>query len=151
MSRPEAQSYSAMVWRQFRKNRRAIASLYGILALVIVALLADFIANDKPYTVVVDGHRHFPILIDYGVRLGVVSWPDELRDKDYRQWAGGAAWFPPIPYLPRQADLSEEAFSPPSVRHWLGTDQLGRDVASGMVHGTRISLTIGLVVTAIQL
>src|SRR6185369_13157973 len=34
---------------------------------------------------------------------------------------------------------------------WLGTDQLGRDVASGLVHGARISLTIGLVVTFIQL
>ncbi len=145
------QSYLALVWRQFRKNRRAMVSLYVIAALVVVALCADFIANDKPYTAVVGGHRYFPILRDYEARLGVAAWPEELRDVDFRQIRDGGAWYPPIPYLPRRADLSEEAFSPPSRRHWLGTDQLGRDVASGLVHGARISLTIGLVVTFIQL
>ena len=41
-------------------------------------------------------------------------------------------------------------FEPPSRAHWLGTDGLGRDVAAGMIHGIRISLSIGLVVVAIQ-
>jgi peptide/nickel transport system permease protein len=74
-----------------------------------------------------------------------------LREADFKTLKNDGALFPPIPYMPRRADLSEESFSPPTSRHWLGTDQLGRDVASGMVHGARISLTIGLVVTAIQL
>src|SRR4029077_18472257 len=56
-----------------------------------------------------------------------------------------------IPYSPSRADLSQEAFAPPSARHWFGTDQLARDVASGMVHGARISLTVGIVVVTIQL
>ena len=34
---------------------------------------------------------------------------------------------------------------PPSVRHWLGTDDLGRDVFAGVVHGSRLSLLVGLV------
>ena len=34
---------------------------------------------------------------------------------------------------------------PPSARHWLGTDDLGRDVFSGVVHGSRLSLLVGLV------
>jgi len=144
-------SYRALVWREFRKNRRALASLYGILALLAVAVFADLIANDMPYYVVVNGRTYYPILIDYGCWFGLMSWPEELRGVDFKKLQAEHELFPPIPFKPRRADLREESFSPPSERHWLGTDQLGRDVASGMVHGARVSLTIGVVVAVIQL
>jgi peptide/nickel transport system permease protein len=38
---------------------------------------------------------------------------------------------------------------PPSTAHWLGTDQLGRDVLSRMIYGARISLLIGTVVVGL--
>jgi peptide/nickel transport system permease protein len=34
---------------------------------------------------------------------------------------------------------------PPSARHWLGTDDLGRDLLSDVLHGSRVSLLVGLV------
>ena len=37
---------------------------------------------------------------------------------------------------------------PPSAEHWMGTDELGRDFYSRLVHGTRISLFVGVVGTA---
>ena len=40
---------------------------------------------------------------------------------------------------------------PPSRAHWLGTDDLGRDVFARLVHGARISLLVGLVVSAASL
>ncbi len=40
---------------------------------------------------------------------------------------------------------------PPSERHWLGTDQLGRDVFARVVYGARVSLTVGLVVALASL
>src|SRR5215467_1478533 len=38
---------------------------------------------------------------------------------------------------------------PPSAAHWLGTDQLGRDVLSRMIYGARISLLIGTVIVGL--
>lgn len=43
------------------------------------------------------------------------------------------------------------AFRPPSVEHWFGTDDSGRDVFSRIVFGARDSLTIGVTATLIGL
>ena len=51
-----------------------------------------------------------------------------------------APWIAPDP---NRIDL-ESVLAPPSSAHWLGTDGLGRDVASRLVHGARISLLVGL-------
>ena len=40
---------------------------------------------------------------------------------------------------------------PPSRAHWLGTDDLGRDILSRLIFGARISLAVGLVVQAVIL
>lgn len=41
-----------------------------------------------------------------------------------------------------------ETFAPPSAAHWMGTDQLGRDIVSRAMYGARISLAIALIVVA---
>ncbi len=52
------------------------------------------------------------------------------------------------PYDPLAQALGSR-LEPPSPEHWLGTDQLGRDIASRLVYGARISLVIGIVVVAL--
>ena len=54
------------------------------------------------------------------------------------------------PYPPDAIDLSRR-LTPPGPSHVLGTDDLGRDVLSRMLHGTRVSLTVGLLATALSL
>jgi peptide/nickel transport system permease protein len=59
------------------------------------------------------------------------------------------ALFAPViaPYDPLAQDLAQR-LRPPSSEHWLGTDSLGRDIASRILYGARISLIIGVVVVA---
>lgn len=60
--------------------------------------------------------------------------------------AGGAGT--PIPFGPNQIAL-EERLLPPGGNHLLGTDDLGRDVLARMIHGARVSLTVGIVATLV--
>lgn len=59
------------------------------------------------------------------------------------------------PYEPNRMVPTEEGppmrWQPPSSRHWLGTDSIGRDVLSRMIFGGRVSLLIGVVATAITI
>lgn len=47
------------------------------------------------------------------------------------------------PYAPIAQDVPS-ALQPPSVAHWLGTDNYGRDILSRIIHGARVDLQIGL-------
>ena len=52
------------------------------------------------------------------------------------------------PYDPNAISLDpnlSQIFQPPSLEHWMGTDALGRDVFSRMLHGARVSLWVGFV------
>lgn len=44
----------------------------------------------------------------------------------------------------------DTALQPPSPAHWLGTDDLGRDVFAQLVHGARVSLVVGLAVALVS-
>ncbi len=57
---------------------------------------------------------------------------------------------PSLTQDPYAQDLSQ-ALEGPSARHWLGTDQLGRDMLARLVLGARLSLLIGLGATAFGL
>jgi peptide/nickel transport system permease protein len=68
--------------------------------------------------------------------------------------AGGTALLSSMgvnwPYDPNLTSL-EQKLLPPSASHWLGADNLGRDVLSRMLHGASISLTVGLIAVAVSL
>ncbi|MBC7082351.1 MAG: ABC transporter permease [Firmicutes bacterium] len=54
------------------------------------------------------------------------------------------------PYDPLAPSL-EDRLSPPSAAHWLGTDDLGRDILSRIIFGARVSLQVGILAVALAL
>jgi peptide/nickel transport system permease protein len=62
--------------------------------------------------------------------------------------AGSASFI--APYDPGKTEVSMK-LKPPSLQHYLGTDQLGRDVFSRMLFGSRVSLSVGFVAVAISI
>jgi peptide/nickel transport system permease protein len=54
------------------------------------------------------------------------------------------------PYDPGKTEVSMK-LKAPSFQHLLGTDQLGRDIFSRMLYGSRISLSVGFVAVAISI
>ena len=54
------------------------------------------------------------------------------------------------PYDPLQVDLAHIK-EPPGPAHWMGTDRLGRDVLSRVIHGARFSLGISIIATLVSL
>ncbi len=153
-------SYFALVTRQFRRNKLAMAGFWALAALVVIALLADFIANDRPLLMSYDGKIYSPVLQGYLVDMGLSQWPADFRNKKFKllvemdnhhepeerkiDWV----LFPIIPYSPNDYDL-DYIITPPSLEHWAGTDDTGRDLMSRLIYGTRISLSIGLVAVSI--
>jgi len=142
------QSFWSLVRHQYKKNRVAVYALYVVYFLFAVAILADVLANDKPLYANYKGTVYFPVFKQYLVDLSLDHWSPDLVIADWKglEKSGdlkNAVW-PPIRYSESNEDL-ENALTPPSSKHLLGTDGIGRDVLSGMIHGSRIALSIGFV------
>ncbi|MBZ9769657.1 MULTISPECIES: nickel transporter permease [unclassified Mesorhizobium] len=86
-----------VAWRRFSANRLALVGMLIIIALLVVAALADVLA----------------------------------------------------PYSPTVGDLKNARLLPPGAAHWFGTDDLGRDIYSRIVYGSRWTLYVVILVAII--
>jgi len=137
-------------WRRFRKNPLALGGGLIICFLIFLALFADVLSNNQPLVMKYHGEVYFPVFRTYLVKTGVLSWPSDLLNVDFKKLDYDWAVFPPIPYTATNIDLAHPLM-PPSVQHWLGTDEIGRDVLAGIIHGSRYSLSVGLVAVGIYI
>jgi microcin C transport system permease protein len=140
----------------FRANRRGFWSLWIFLALFVLSLFAEFIANDRPLVVAYAGRLYFPVLADYPETTFGGEFPTEAdyRDPYMRQRIAEHGWavWPPIPFRDQTINyaLAKPAPSPPDAVDWLGTDDQGRDVLARLIYGFRISVLFGLALTILS-
>lgn len=117
---------------------------FAFLFLVFVAaIFAPLLANDLPYLYIDNkGVMHFPVFENDNLYQGI----------DFKALAENgenvSIVMPLIPYSPTEYNLDESLLSP-SGKHWLGTDEQGRDILSRLIHGARISLSVGFVAVGI--
>lgn len=120
-----------------------------LLFLLVVAFLRPVLASRLPVVCRYQGRWHFPGLVETIRTLPLVSYvvgpsrPLGLPSFDVRAAVAESSSVIPalIPYDP--LEYSSDVLRPASRSHWLGTDELGRDVAARLVHGTAVSLRVG--------
>jgi len=102
-------------------------ALLGVLCLV--ALVAPLLATELPW-------------LSRG-EAGLTS-PALRRWAGLETTGGGTRLLSaPVAHDPAALDL-QAVLSAPSPANWLGTDVLGRDMAARLIHGSRVSLSVGL-------
>ena len=139
----------------FKANRRGFWSLWIFLALFIVSLFAEFIANDRPLVVDYAGHLYFPVLVDYPETNFGGFFPTETdyRDPVVKAEIDKHGWmiWPLIPFSYNTITSAPGPFpAPPSRIDWLGTDDQGRDVLARLIYGFRVSVLFGLALTILS-
>jgi peptide/nickel transport system permease protein len=151
--------------RRMLPSSRSRWAAAWLLCCLLAGLSARYLAGDLPLFARVNSQSVFPAFHPSGqVRLGRAGQEKIVRYREVSWHDLSDAWilWPPVPYSPGSTDLLNTGFVRPwgrqafrdetgavtpmplRFRHWLGTTQTGNDVLSGLLHGTGISLGIGL-------
>lgn len=162
--------FSSYAWGQFKKKKTAYISFWLLVSLFVMAVFSPFIANHHPLYIKYKGNSYFPAFstLYNSAKTDTIRLENgtfevlNFNDIDWRSKESQMVIWPPIPYSPNFTDkynrdyvapLGEQRYKnsegiitsiPIRLRHFMGTDKLGRDVAAGIVHGSKVSLLVGI-------
>jgi peptide/nickel transport system permease protein len=161
------ESYRVLVWRRLRRSFSGMLGLVLVSALLLMAVFADFFAPVDPKAsflgfaspdtisfIAPDGSfsfqpRVYPI-VETGeldpITFQPLTGPDYDNPIDLGFFVKG---FPYYIFWVIPADVHFFGSVDGKPVHFLGTDKLGRDILSRGIVGSRISLTIALIVVTI--
>ncbi len=129
----------------FRSKRSSLWAWRLICLFVVVALLSPIISNELPIIAKIEGEWSSPSLSS--------ALNNAVNNKKiYSTSSYDRALYPPITYSAGTIDSRNRNYVSPmddqvlegiGQRHWLGTDELGRDTLAGLLGGLRIALIVG--------
>ena len=158
-----------LVWWRFKKHRLALVSAFVLLGIILIALFPDFFSIQDPnkssarksfmppqgISFFHDGSFQVHVKPLKGKRNKTtlkMEWGvDEKRILPLRFFTSGYE-YEVFGFF--KTDLHLFGIEKPSARnsfHLLGTDRLGRDQWSRLMHGTQVSLSIGLVAVGLSI
>ncbi|WP_108460200.1 ABC transporter permease [Devosia naphthalenivorans] len=161
-----------LMWAKFSRNKVALVAGVIILMLFLVGIFAEFLAPALPetarpqftnappqelrlFTTDAEGNRHFQLHV-----TGYTMTVDQASLR--RSYAIDDSQVVPVGFFVRGAPYKLWGqfpsdihligpLSPNDTMYLMGTDKLGRDLFSRLIHGTRISMSIGLIGVTISL
>lgn len=154
-------------WKSFISQKKSFFGLFIFTLLFCCSMGANLISNNKPLILIresnlskgkklfqnIQNEIYFPAIFqytpdDFGIEdLFVVDY-QKLVETDLKKGKKVFALFPPNPW--DAEEQTDNILSSPSERHWLGTDNLGRDIFSRLIYGTRISLGFSIILWIIS-
>ncbi len=140
-------------WQRFKSNKRGYYSLWLFLALFLISVCSEWVANDKPLLIHYADQWYWPVLNTYSETTfgGDFDTEADYRDPYVANLINDNGWmlWPLVrfSYDTINYNLTVPAPAPPSATNWLGTDDQGRDVVARILYGLRISIWFGLLLT----
>ena len=146
-------------WKKFKTLKRGYYSLVTLTVLYTISFFLPILINNKALIVKYNGSYHFPIFSGFiaGKEFGQ-DVPGEPRyralQKKFSNQSQTGNWvlMPPYPYSPYEdiTTKGNKMYEPPSRKHWLGTDNTGRDVFARLCYAFNISISFALILTLIN-
>lgn len=145
--------------KRFKQIKRGYWSLMLLSVMLILSLCAEVLINSKALVVRYQGDVYFPAFSDVysGHKFGM----DYSRETNYRELQkylesknnGDFVILPIVPWNPYEQDFSG-GFPPnapdANVKHYLGTDVIGRDILARLVYGFRTAMGFALITMVIS-
>jgi len=148
-------------WKRFKSMKRGWYSFIALIALYLISLALPLLISNRALIVSYEDELYFPAIS--GFRPATDFGQRAIGEADYRQlqrdWEATETdnWvmMPLYAFHPNESLLLEPGLEgrpphAPSAKHWMGTDNRGRDVFARLAYGFRISITFGLGVVALS-
>ncbi|MEO6694311.1 MAG: ABC transporter permease subunit [Ignavibacteria bacterium] len=144
-------------WKKFKTLKRGYYAFLIITTVYVISFILPLFVGRDALLLSYDGNMYFPLFKTYqATDLGQKKDPygeanyrilnQEYKDSDQGNWV----LMPLYPFGPNENLLNELEGNPPhtpSLSHWAGTDDRGRDVFARLVYGFNIGISFSLVVT----